>query len=167
MFLSQLVFANTSKGHYSQYSRSGQEGSALVIGIFVITVMFLMATSLLNVLEDADEQINLEVWGTRAFATANSGADRALAQLFPLTATDDTATSCTNVSTAWNIGSDNPTLVGFHNCSIAISCDDSNVIAGITQYRITSVASCETGHCTGNDVNCLRVSRSVEVEARD
>jgi MSHA biogenesis protein MshP len=163
----KIVFANASQGAYSKSSPSSQQGSALVIGIFVITVMFLMATSLLNVLEDADEQVNLEVWGTRAFATANSGADRALAQLFPLTATDNTATSCSNVTSPWNAGSSNPTLVGFHGCSVVITCDSTNVIASITQYRITSVASCETGNCTGNDVNCLRVSRSVEVEARD
>lgn len=163
----KFLFANASKGTYLKNALSSQEGSALVIGIFVITVMFLMATSLMNVLEDADEQVNLEVWGTRAFATANTGADRALAQLLPLTATDNTATSCSNVTSSWDIGNDNPTLVGFHGCSIAISCNDTNTIGTVTQYRITSTATCQTGNCTGNDVNCLRVSRSVEVEARD
>ncbi|MEC4725452.1 MSHA biogenesis protein MshP [Shewanella sp. D64] len=163
----KFLFANASKGTHLKKALSSQEGSALVIGIFVITVMFLMATSLMNVLEDADEQVNLEVWGTRAFATANTGADRALAQLFPLTATDNTATSCSNVTSSWDIGNDNPTLVGFHGCSIAISCNDTNTIGTVTQYRITSTATCQTGNCTGNDVNCLRVSRSVEVEARD
>lgn len=167
MFPKKLLCANASKGTYSKSALSCQQGSALVIGIFVITVMFLMATSLLNVLEDADEQINMEVWGTRAFATANSGADRALAQLFPLTATDTTATSCSNVVNTWDIGNDNPTLVGFHGCSLVITCDDSNTIGTVTQYRVTSTATCQTGNCSGNDVNCLRVSRSVEVEARD
>ncbi|ACA88656.1 hypothetical protein [Shewanella woodyi] len=156
-----------SRGTYLRSELSRQSGSALIIGIFVITVMFLMATALLNVLEDADEQVNLEVWGTRAFAAANSGADRALSQLFPLTATDNTATSCTNVTSSWNIGNDNPTLVGFHACSIVITCDDTNTINTVTQYLITSTATCQTGDCASNDGNCLRVSRSVEVEARD
>lgn len=163
MFLNQCVLYQGSKSGYVQSISLRQEGSALVIDIFVITVMFLMATALLNVLEDADEQVNIEVWGTRAFAAANSGADRALAELLPL---DNTAAVCTNVTSLWNIGLENPTLVGFHQCSIVLTCDDSNTIGGVTLYRISSTATCQTGNCTVNDGNCLRVSRQVEVEAR-
>ena len=66
----------------SQVSRiSKQNGSALVIGVFIITVMFLLAAALINVLNDADQQISVEVWGTRALAAANSGADRSLLRL--------------------------------------------------------------------------------------
>jgi len=150
-------------------SQAKQQGSALVIGIFVITVMFLMSAALINVLEDADEQVSLEVWGTRALFAANSGADRALSQLFPLTATDASAASCTNVSAKWE---NQPSVPGFHGCSVALTCATNTVSTGnpvttVNSYRITSTATCKTGDCKGDDSSCLRVNRQVEVEARD
>lgn len=143
-------------------SQAKQRGSALVIGIFVITVMFLMSAALINVLEDADEQVSLEVWGTRALFAANSGADSALAELFPLTATDSSAASCTNVSASWTP----PSVQGFHGCSVVLTCV-TNTVNTVKSYRITSTATCETGNCSGDDSSCLRVNRRVEVEARD
>ncbi|RTR40473.1 MSHA biogenesis protein MshP [Shewanella canadensis] len=144
------------------HRQAKQQGSALVIGIFVITVMFLMSAALINVLEDADEQVSLEVWGTRALFAANSGADRALAQLFPLTATDSSAASCTNVKEWKNL----PSVPGFHGCSVVLACV-TNTVSSVKSYRITSTATCKTGNCSGNDSSCLRVNRQVEVEARD
>ncbi len=126
-----------------------QRGSALVIGIFVITVMFLLASALINIVKDADEGLTQEVWGTRALAAANSGADAALAQLFPL---NGGAPSC-QASSEWTP----PDVVGFHACSVTISCNAYSV-GTLTQYRINSMAICESGE--------TRVSRQVEVEAR-
>ncbi|GIU12213.1 MSHA biogenesis protein MshP [Shewanella sp. MBTL60-007] len=148
--------------------RSKQTGSALVIGVFIITVMFLLAATLINVLDDADQEISLEVWGTRAFAAANSGADRALAALFPV---DGSAGSCPP-QTTWNIGTATG-LVGFNGCSVVMTC--SSVTTNLpqnnmTQYLITSTATCSTGQCdsgSDSDASCIRVSRQVEVEARD
>ncbi|RTR31366.1 MSHA biogenesis protein MshP [Shewanella atlantica] len=149
---------------FSGFSHSlvREQGSALVIGIFVITVMFLMSAALINVLEDADKQVSLEVWGTRALFAANSGADNALAELFPLTATDATAASCTNVKAKWSP----PSVPGFHGCEVVLTCV-INTVGSVNSYRITSTATCETGNCTGDDSSCLRVNRRVEVEARD
>lgn len=138
--------------------KANQKGSALVIGIFVITVMFLMAAALINILSDADEQVNLEVLGTRAFATANSGADVALARLFPLSglATDRVCAA----NSTWTP----PDVVGFHGCSVNLTCNGTEV-AGVTQYLLTSEATCLVGNCDGD--SCIRVNRMVEVEARD
>ncbi|MCL1050072.1 MSHA biogenesis protein MshP [Shewanella abyssi] len=146
-----------------------QRGSALIIGVFIITVMFLLAATLINVLDDADQQISLEVWGTRAFAAANSGADRALAELFPV---DQVAVGSCNANTTWNIGTDTG-LVGFHGCAVVISCEaitTNSLPINMTQYLITSTATCSTGQCdsgTNSDASCIRVNRTVEVEARD
>jgi MSHA biogenesis protein MshP len=148
---------------------SKQGGSALIIGVFIITVMFLLAATLINVLNDADQQISLEVWGTRAFAAANSGADRALAELFPV---DQVGVGVCNANTTWNIDTDT-NLVGFNGCSVAISCNavtTTTLPINMTQYLITSTATCRTGQCdsgTNSDASCIRVNRTVEVEARD
>jgi MSHA biogenesis protein MshP len=142
-------------------SQHSQQGSALIIGIFVLTVMFLIAASLIRIVGDADESVNQEVWGTRALFSANSGADAALAQLFPV---DGTATSCDDVSSPWTPPAG---LVGFHNCTVSITCNTATV-GSVSQYRINSSAVCETANCAGNSNSsrCLRVSRQVEVEAR-
>ncbi|MCK8045826.1 MSHA biogenesis protein MshP [Shewanella sp. 1CM18E] len=154
---------NPSRNNFTR-----QRGSALVIGVFIITVMFLLAATLINVLNDADQQISVEVWGTRAFAAANSGADKSLATLFPL---DGNPGSC-SVQTTWNIGSDTG-LVGFHGCKVEMKCSKVEVnlpASNMTQYLITSTATCSSGDCDSgrsSDASCIRVSRQVEVEARD
>ncbi|KVX00046.1 hypothetical protein [Shewanella frigidimarina] len=143
-------------------TQHSQQGSALIIGVFVLTVMFLLAASLIRIVGDADESVNMEVWGTRAFFSANSGADAALAQLFPV---DGSVADCTSVSSTWVPPNNAP---GFHNCRVNISCNTATV-GSVNQHRINSTAVCETGNCTGNSNSstCLRVSRQVEVEARE
>ena len=44
-------------------TQHSQQGSALIIGVFVLTVMFLLAASLIRIVSDADESVNMEVWG--------------------------------------------------------------------------------------------------------
>ena len=149
-----LNLFSLSRSEYCQSPARRQGGSALVIGIFVITVMFLLAAALINIVEDADTGLTQEVWGTRALAAANSGADAALAQLFPLNAAANYTPSCSSVSSTWTP----PYVAGFHACSVAIKCTRYSVVGVITQYRINSTAVCESGD--------TRVSRQVEVEAR-
>ncbi|NMH65222.1 MSHA biogenesis protein MshP [Shewanella salipaludis] len=149
-----------SAGGYPHFPMGRQRGSALVIAIFVITVMSLLASALIRIVQDADAGLTQEVWGTRALAAANSGADAALAQLFPLTGG---AGVCNSADTAWTP----PALVGFHGCRVSYRCTSVSA-AGFTQYSIDSTATCESGNCSGGDEgSCLRVSRSVEVAARD
>ncbi|MCU8009527.1 MAG: MSHA biogenesis protein MshP [Shewanella sp.] len=126
-----------------------QRGSALIIGVFVITVMFLLASALINIVEDGDTGLTQEVWGTRALAAANSGADAALAQLFPLNG----AVGVCSANSAWAP----PDVVGFHACSVTLQCT-RYFVGSFSQYHIKSQAVCESGD--------TRVSRQVEVEAR-
>ncbi|MGX9461958.1 MSHA biogenesis protein MshP [Shewanella sp. A14] len=141
-------------------SQHSQQGSALIIGVFVLTVMFLIAASLIRIVGDADESVNMEVWGTRALFSANSGADAALAELFPV---NGSVANCADVNTTWV----SPAGLGFYNCSVSITCNIATV-GSVNQYRINSLAVCETGNCAGtaSSSTCLRVSRQVEVEAR-
>lgn len=137
--------------HYGHSAMAqGQGGSALVMAIFVITVMFLLAAALINIVSDGDDSVNQEVWGTRALATANSGADAALASLFPL---DASPGNCPATST-WIPPAGE---VGFYGCRVNLTCA-SYTAESETQFRISSEAICESGP--------MRVRRQVEVEAR-
>ncbi|MCE9779254.1 MSHA biogenesis protein MshP [Shewanella algae] len=152
--------------NYHCYAQKHQGGSALVIAIFVILVMSLLAVTLLRVGGDADESVNLEVWGLRALNAANSGADAALARLFPLSG--GTA-GCAAVGSSWTA----PDVTGFHGCNVQLSCDtlSQDTSPGSAKlYRLRSTAVCESGSCgvgVADDSQCLRVSRVVEVEARE
>jgi MSHA biogenesis protein MshP len=131
-----------------------QGGSALIMAIFVITVMFLLAAALINIVSDGDDSFNQEVWGARALASANSGADAALARLFPL---GGAVSHCAAVTTPDPDWAPPAGEVGFSGCSVTLGC--TAYVAGTeTQYRITSAAVCSSGP--------MRVRRQVEVEAR-
>ncbi|QSX33236.1 MSHA biogenesis protein MshP [Shewanella avicenniae] len=149
--------------HFQLRLINTQKGSALMIALFIIVVIAVLAASLIRIGTDADEGVNLEVWSLRAFNAANSGADAALAQLFPL---NGGTVSCSNVASTWTP----PNVTGFHGCdSITLSCT-AFTVGTAHLYRITSHAVCQTGNCDSGTVDerqCLRVSRSVEVEARE
>jgi len=146
MYLKSVEAGRAARARF----HSRQRGSALVIGIFVLTVMFLLAAALINMASDSDSALNQEVWGTRALAAANSGADAAMASLFPL---DGTEPGCTAVGDKWVP----PDVVGFHACQVFLSCQ-AIAGAGMTQYLLRSHAVCASGD--------IRVSRQVEVIAR-
>ncbi|WP_299569160.1 MSHA biogenesis protein MshP [uncultured Shewanella sp.] len=156
------MFLNHQPSQNTQMKVMGlhkQQGSALVIAVFVLIVMFLLAGTLIRMLEDGDESVNVEVWGARALFSANSAADAELAKLFPLSG----AVGVCSANSTWTP----PSSVGFHGCSVAVTCN-AITVDGITQYQISSNAVCETGDCAGDaaTTNCLRVNRQVEVEAR-
>lgn len=65
-------------------SRTGQQGSSLVIAIFILVVMLLLGVALTRVLSTSSETIAYEVVGARAYQAANIGLQRRLTELFPL-----------------------------------------------------------------------------------
>ncbi|MGB0892868.1 MAG: MSHA biogenesis protein MshP [Parashewanella sp.] len=150
---------NTSITSISSLKR--QQGSLLVLGIFVLTVMFLLAASLITVSDQEDTALSQEIWGTRALLAANSGADAALARLFPPNAAP--ASNCDPINNApINKSWTPPTINSFRGCRVTLECtmfEDPTQTPTPQQYRITSKAICELGN--------LRVSRQVEVMAKD
>ncbi|WP_133405671.1 MSHA biogenesis protein MshP [Parashewanella tropica] len=131
-------------------NRTKQRGSMLVLGIFILTVMFLLAATLIKVSQNEDQAITIEVQGARALFAANSAIDSGLARLFPV---NGGSASCNLTNPDW-INSD-PALAA---CDVTWSCQRFNVPAVGTQYKLTAKAKC------GNGEN--RVSRTVEVMAR-
>lgn len=137
--------------HSQLMSLRRQQGSMLVLGIFILTVMFLLAAALIHISENEDAAINQEVLGTRALFAANSGADAALTNLFPVSG----AVGVCNANDSWNVP---VTAVSLSQCQVTRTCQALSG-NGQTQYRITAKAVCGAGE--------VRVSRSVEVIARD
>lgn len=142
---------------YASY-RKKQQGSALVIAIFIIVVMTILVAALSKMLIGSSESVSYEVLGTRAFFAAQSGMEQGLTQLFPLSAT---ATYCAPVGVT---GSEAPVTVSFtanglQGCSYTLSCQSGRVTASATEtiyYQLTSIGSCGTGQ--------LQTSRTIQME---
>ncbi|NQZ88440.1 MAG: pilus assembly PilX N-terminal domain-containing protein [Colwellia sp.] len=131
-----------------------QSGSALVIAIFVIIVLSLLGAALVKTLDSSQESVAFEVFGTRAYNTAQTGIQWQLAQIFPLGGTIQT---CASIS---NIPPDVSAISGFEGCEIILAVDacvdflhDSS-----RYYTITSTGQCNVG--------AEITSRTIEVEAR-
>lgn len=149
-------------------SNKHQQGSSLVIAIFILVVMMLLGAALTRVLSTGSEAVAFEVVGTRAFQAANIGVQHRLALIFPLTG-DSFHCSGENIVTSGASHSTNDPTVpailanlssvnGLQNCRVEqMSCEDFKV-DGVVYYQITSEGQCDIG----GEVT----SRTVEVEAR-
>ena len=143
-----------------------QQGSSLLLAIFVLVVMLLLGTALVRMLGTTSESIAYEVVGTRAYQAANIGASHRLSMIFPI---DGPTLDCEGVDIASYDGATNDNTVpiilnslnsvdGLKKCQVsALTCDDFSV-DNVIYYRIRS-----TGQC---DIDGNQTSRTVEVEAR-
>jgi len=125
----------------------------LVIALFVIIVLAFLAYAMIQITDNSSRGNVYEVYGTRAFNAANSGAERALNQiLMPSVVGTET---CGLASSNYSLG----TGEVFNGCNIIISCNEFLVTeTGYTHFRIESTASCSAGD--------FDTQRSVAVEAR-
>lgn len=129
-----------------------QKGSALVIAIFIIVVMTLLGTALVRMISSNAETIAYEVIGTRAYQAAQTGAQKKMSQLFPLSP----AVGVCNINT---VPDDFSSIKGLENCTaINVGCIEDATVNGVTYYTITS-----TGQC---NIAGVSTSRKIEISAR-
>lgn len=137
--------------YQSQKTLSKQQGSMLVIALFVIIVLAFLGLAIVQISSDSSRSMVYEVYGARAFNAANSGVERALNEVLGPGVTP----SCSLATTSYSM----PEITGFSGCSIVLNCDEFSVAeTGYTHFRIASEASCSAGEFT--------VQREVAVDAR-
>ena len=129
-----------------------QQGSALVIAIFIIVVMSLLGAALVRVMSTSAETIVYEVLGTRAFQAAQSGLNMKMQTMFPLL--PQAQGVCNNVPPNYLF----TTVPGLENCRAEVTCSLEHDIYSVEYYKVIS-----TGICEGGDIT---TSRSLEVTAR-
>jgi len=129
-----------------------QQGSALVLALFIMIVITLLGTVLVRMISSNAETIAYEVIGTRAYQAAHAGAQRKLSEVFPLSSGTP---NCPSSSTY-----DEFSMVeGLKNCeAIKVDCVKGPTVKGITYYTVTS-----TGQCAFSGVF---TSRTIEIKAR-
>jgi len=131
-----------------------QQGSMLVIALFVIIVLAFLAYAMIQITDNSSRGNVYEVYGSRALNAANSGADRALNEiLMPLIVGTESCGLMTQPNYPFGAGD------VFNGCNVIISCNEFLVTeTGYTHFRIESTASCSAGD--------FDTQRSVAVEAR-
>lgn len=130
-----------------------QQGSALVVALFIIIVMGLLVGSMSRLLVSSSESISYEVLGTRAFFAAQSGMERSLSLLYDLDA--PVLTSCPAMPDIdfGAVGS-----AGLEQCRATMSCTaaTSSLDNSVTHFYLISTATCGSGAFTS--------SRTIEME---
>ena len=129
-----------------------QQGSALVLALFIMVVITLLGAALVRMISANSETIAYEVIGTRAYQAAQAGAQRKLSEVFPLL---PGGVQCSQNSLYNEFSS----VQGLNNCvAINVDCVEELTVDEITYYTITS-----TGQCNVAEVF---TSRTIEIKAR-
>jgi MSHA biogenesis protein MshP len=143
-----------------------QQGSALVIAVFIIVVMTLLVGALSRLLSSSSESVSYEVLGTRAFFAAQSGLEQGLVQIFPL---DGGGSYCaigqglvTDPSTEGMADEQQLSFAitpGLQGCQAVLYCKSGRKSAEATEtiyYQLTSTGQCGSGQ--------LQSSRTIQME---
>lgn len=122
-----------------------QRGSTLVLALFVILLISALVLGLLSQQLSSSEAVSYEVQGNRAFNAAQSGLQRALVQLYPLTGSATCSAVAANINFSGN---------GLADCRALISCrmvaNPQNAARPL--YRLQSQGSCTASAITTSRV---------------
>lgn len=117
-----------------------QQGSMLVVAIFILVVMGLLVAGLLSLLQKSTESVSVEVLGTRAFWAAQSGLELGAVALFPVAQNNFTPASCALVPTRQVMSAE-----GLVQCEVNIQCTEAlNTDSAVTQFLLESEGLCQS-----------------------
>ena len=121
--------------HSSPYQ---QQGSMLVIAIFIIVVISLLAASLSRILSSTADSVANEVYSAKAYYAADSGMEYGIYQALR----DPNFCSSPQPLIPNNFFSNE---AGFENCSATAKCESIGLPDGSMQYYLVSTGTCDGG----------------------
>lgn len=139
-----------------------QQGSALMLAMFIIIALTLLGGALMKVLSTSSETIAQEVIGTRALMAAKSAMQAELQKLFPLNSTPNVCNATNNYGLP-NSGND---IAGLYHCDASTTCELYHTHDLIAYYRLTSTGKCGSGTIEADSKAVVKSSRPIQVEAR-
>ncbi|MDH5912067.1 MSHA biogenesis protein MshP [Vibrio splendidus] len=127
-----------------RHRKSSQQGSVLVVAIFVIVMMGFLATSLVQVQWSNHDTLTRKQLGTQAWLLAHSANEWALTQVYPLTVSPAVSTSVSTVCSNLN---SNQVSSGMSTICIVdqLTCQQIGVLDGVGFFKIESTAICGSG----------------------
>ena len=148
-------------------SKCNQQGSALILAVFVMVVIMLFGATMMRLLSTSGEAVAQEVLGSRALSAANSGIQGQLQKLFPLNNAAPMVSCPVSPASPSSNSYNFSTIVGLTQCKAVVSCSNYVINNGVKYYRLTSIGTC--GNLTtmvANSKSVVVSSRTVQVEAR-
>lgn len=145
---------NYSKSFYSVESPKKQQGSMIVMALFVIVVVGLLASALINIISASSNSTLHQVYGLRAKQAAESGIQDLMFSSFP---TDGSAVACNTTQFSPASFSD---VKGLSTCSYRATCVTETISFGSVDrlhFKFSSTGSCE--------INTHIVNRTLSVDA--
>ncbi|MCF2947362.1 MSHA biogenesis protein MshP [Paraglaciecola aquimarina] len=136
-------------------NRRHQQGSMLVIALFVIIVFGLLGLTMTRLLASSSETVIYEVLGQRALNAARSGLEKCLADKYPIASG---ITPCSNPTNYTFVN-----VAGLENCQYQVKPIDDVIVTDNAQ-TFTYSKFVSTGRC---DAGNIIVTREVYVDALD
>lgn len=140
------------------HSLKSQQGSMLVMAVFIIVIFGLLASALTSILSSSQDTVSYEVLGIRAQATANAGMEAGLYRVLR------NSVACNVIpaaSTPLTVNIDN-TVVGLVQCHVSVTCNQRAAVNGsTTTYYILN----STGICIASN-NKLTATRNLKAEVQ-
>ncbi|MEZ8726963.1 hypothetical protein [Vibrio cyclitrophicus] len=127
-----------------RHRKSFQQGSVLVVAVFVIVVMGFLATSLVQIQWSNHDTLTRKQLGTQAWLLAHSANEWALTQIYPLTVSPAVSTSVSTVCS--NLNSNQVSSGMSTICTVdQLTCSQIGVLDGVGFFKIESTAICGSG----------------------
>ncbi|MEZ8613239.1 MSHA biogenesis protein MshP [Vibrio sp. 10N.222.51.C8] len=127
-----------------RHRKSSQQGSVLVVAIFVIVVMGFLATSLVQVQWSNHDTLTRKQLGTQAWLLAHSANEWALTQVYPLTVSPAVSTSVSTV--CGNLNSNQVSSGMSTICAVEeLTCTPIGILDDVGFFKIESTAVCGSG----------------------
>ncbi|PKI13149.1 hypothetical protein [Colwellia sp. 12G3] len=145
-----------------------QQGSSLILALFVIIILTLLGSILMRMISTSSETVSQEVLGTRAYMAANSAMQAELQLLFPLNVTSSTSCDIAFIDKDYDLQTSlNEDIPGLYDCTASTSCEKYHTgLDGTNYYRISSTGQCGSGTMEASSKVLVKSSRTIQVEAR-
>lgn len=126
--------------YLSQTRRSRNNGSALILTIFVITIIGFLALMVTKNQQKMSTHIVTSIMGARTNIAAQSGIQLSLSEFYATETTD----RCTNIQSPYTFSG-----VGLSQCTASVICHTIGKLdSGITVNQLISTARCQFGTTT-------------------
>ncbi len=137
-----------------------QQGSALMLALFVMIVLMLLGSALVKILSTSSETIAQEVIGTRALMAASAGMQAHLQKTFPLNTPNPQACPA-------DYSYDLSGVDGLKHCWAHVTCIAYSTPGTESYYRFVSQGDCGSSAIDSESIGIVRSSRTLQVEARN
>ena len=114
-----------------------QRGIGLPMALFIITVLAMIIAAITDLEESSGVGFSLDINSMRAFYAAESGAQVAMAEIFP--ASGGGGGSCASVAASHTFNQ-----LGLNGCKAELACS-SVTVDSVDYFTLTSTGSCGSG----------------------